>query len=213
MRKRKRIDYNKIVKNKKLPILTLDARWHNLFPDELKSFHIKELEQKVNRLLKDQGKMVNDIKDMKKLKKSLVSDIVVNMDIKNDLLGKSKEKKLDQNKRYINELNEKIDKTSDRLSELPYKIKEANEELVLESIQSCYERIHDNQDKLDDISEWIKKTREELKHKILEKHDMETANNLMYSYMHDILGSEVIDFFDMKLNIDKKDNEEPLIKD
>lgn len=209
MRKRKKIDFNKIVINKKLPILTLDARWHELFPDEIKSFRIKELEQKVNRLLKNQGKTVNDIKDMKKLKRSLISDIVVNMDIKDDILGKSKEKKLDQNKKYINELNEKIDNASDTLSELPYKIKEANEELVLESIKSCYERIHDNQDKLEDISEWIKKTREELKQKIFEKNDMETANTLIYTYMHNLLGSEVIDLFDVKLNINKKDSENP----
>lgn len=209
MRKRKKVDYDKIIKNKKLPILTLDAKWHEIFPDEMKSFRIKELEQKVNQLLKNQGKIVHDIKDMKKLKKTLVSDIVVNMDIKDDLLGKSKERKLDQNKRHINELNEKIDKASDRLSELPYDIKEANEELVLESIKNCYERIHDNQDKLDDISKWILKTREELKQKILEKHDMETANNMMYSYMHDILGSEVIDVFDVKLNINKIDSDNP----
>lgn len=209
MRKRKKIDFNKIVINKKLPILTLDARWHELFPDEIKSFRIKELEQKVNRLLKNQGKTVNDIKDMKKLKRSLISDIVINMDIKDDILGKSKEKKLDQNKKYINELNEKIDNASDTLSELPYKIKEANEELVLESIKSCYKRIHDNQYKLEDISEWIKKTREELKQKIFEKNDMETANTLIYTYMHNLLGSEVIDLFDVKLNINKKDSENP----
>ena len=97
MRKRKKVDYNKLIKNKKLPILTLDTRWHELFPDEIKSSHIKELEHKVNQLLKNQGKMVHDIKDMKKLKKSLVSDILVNMDIKNDILSKSKEKKLEQN--------------------------------------------------------------------------------------------------------------------
>lgn len=206
MRKRKATNYNKIIKNKKLPILTLDARWHELFPDEIKSYRIKELEQKVNQLLKNQGKLVYDIKDMKRLKKTFISDIMVNMDIKNDLLGKSKEKRLDQNKRYINELNEKIDKASDKLSELPYKIKEANEELVLESIKKCYERIHDNQDELDDISEWINDTREKLKLKILEKYDMETENNLMYTYMHDILGSEVIDEFDMKHNIDNKEN-------
>lgn len=207
MRKRKKVNYDKIVINKKLPILTLDAKWHEIFPDEIKSSRIKELEQKVNDLLKLQGKLVNDIKDMKKLKKSLVSDIVVNMDIKNDLLGKSKEKKLDQNKRFINELNEKIEEASDKLAELPYMIKEANEELVLESIKNCYDRISDNQDKLNDISEWILKTREDLKQKILAKHDMEIDNNLIYTYMHDVLGSEVIDAFDMKLNINKKDNE------
>lgn len=201
MRRRRDSDIKKIVKNKKLPILTLDARWHELFPDELKSFRIKDLEQKVNQLLKNQGKMVNDIKDMKKLKKSLVSDIVVNMDIKNDLLGKSKERKLEQNKKFINELNDKIDKASDRLSELPYKIREANEELLSESIKDCYERIHINQEELKNITEWIQRTREELKQKILAKHDMETANTLMYSYMHDILGSEVIEVFDVSHNL------------
>ncbi|NLL00995.1 MAG: hypothetical protein GX271_10080 [Clostridiales bacterium] len=206
MRKRKKFDYDKLIKDKKLPILTLDARWHELFPDEVKTVRIKELEQKVNQLLKQQGKTVHDIKDMKKLKKTLVSDIVVNMDIKDDLLGKAKEKKLDRNKRYINELNEKIDKASDKLSELPYKIKEANEELVLESIKNCYNKIYDNQDKLDDISDWIQKTREELKKKILAKHDIETENNLIYTYMHDILGSEVIDLFDINI---KKNSENP----
>lgn len=206
MRKRKKFDYDKLIKDKKLPILTLDARWHELFPDEVKTVRIKELEQKVNQLLKQQGKTVHDIKDMKKLKKSLVSDIVVNMDIKDDLLGKAKEKKLDRNKRFINELNEKIDKASDKLSELPYKIKEANEELVLESIKNCYNKIYDNQDKLDDISDWIQKTREELKKKILAKHDIETENNLIYTYMHDILGSEVIDLFDINI---KKNSENP----
>lgn len=196
MRKRKKINVDGILKNKKLPILTLDARWHEIFPDERKTLRIKELEHKVNQLLKTQGKMVNDIKDMKSLKKSLVSDIVVNMDIENDILGKPKVKKMDQNKRYIHELNDKIDKASDQLSGLPYKIKEANEELLSECIKNCYERIHNNQDELAEISDWILKTREELKGKILLKHDMETANNLIYSYMHDILGAEVIEVFD-----------------
>lgn len=205
MRRRKKTDYNSIVKNKKLPILTLDTRWHEIFPSEMKTVRIKELENRVNQLLKEQGKMVNDIKDMKRLKKTLISDIVVNMDIKNDLLGKSKEKKLDQNKRYINELNEKIDDASDRLADLPYEIKEANEELLSECIKSCYERIHENQEELNRITDWIQKTREELKMKILLKHDMETANNLIYSYMHDVLGADVIDVFDLTHNINNVD--------
>ena len=46
MSKRKRSNYLNIIKNKKFPILTLDSRWHELFPDELKSSRIKELEQR-----------------------------------------------------------------------------------------------------------------------------------------------------------------------
>lgn len=209
MKRRKDDDYLNIIKNKKLPILTLDARWHELFPDELKSSRIKELEQKVNQLLKNQGKMVHDIKDMKKLKKSLMTDIVVNMDIKNELMGKSKEKKLEKNKKYIHEINDKIEDASDKLADLPYRIKEANEELLLESIKSCYDRMQTNQEELANIAEWIKQTREDLKQKILAKHDMESANTLMYTYMHDVLGSEAIDIFDMTNSINDSDSNNP----
>lgn len=209
MRKNKKTDYKSIIKDKKLPILTLDSRWHNIFPDERKTVKIKLLEQRVNQLLQEQGKMVHDIKDMRKLKKKLLSDIIVNMDIKDDMIGKSKEKKLDQNKRFVDELNGKIDKASDRLSELPYRIKKANEELLAESVKNCYERLHDNQKQLNITSDWIRKTREELKKKILTKHDIETTNNLIYSYMHDVLGAEVIDGFDLTNEINKNDSNSP----
>ena len=94
-KKEKKYDFQKVVKNKKLPILTLDTRWHELFTEDEKTSGIKELEQKVNNLLKKQGKLVNDIKDMKRLKNSLFKDIMVNMDIGTDLIGKAKEKKLE----------------------------------------------------------------------------------------------------------------------
>lgn len=197
MRKRRKDkSFNSIIENKKVPILTLDSRWHELFPEEKKTYRLKGLEKDVNDLLKLQGKLVNDIKDMKNLKKSLVKDIVVNMDIKDDIIGKAKEKKLDQNKRFINELNDKIDKASDELSELPYQIREANEELLSESIKSCYEQININKEELIGITNWIEDTREELKQKILSKHDMETTNDMIYSYLHDILGAEILDLFD-----------------
>lgn len=200
----KKLDINSIIKNKKIPILTLDSRWHELFPENMKTSRIKELEQKVNQLLKTQGKLVNDIKDMKNLKKTLVRDIVDNMDITNDPNRRTKEKKLEQNKRYINELNDKINEASDQLSELPYKIREANEELLSESIKNCYDRIGSYQEELAIISDWILKTREELKEKILIKHDMETANKLIYSYLHDILGADVIEEFDRNHKVTKK---------
>lgn len=205
MGKRKKVDYSKIIKhkNKKLPILTLDARWHELFPDGLKTSRIKELEKKVNQLLKKQGKMVNDIKDMKKVKKNLMSDIVANMDIKDDLQGKRKERKLERNKKFILEINQRIDKASDMLSELPYKIREANEELILETIKCVYERIISNQEKMLEISEWIDTTREELKYKILSRYDMKTSNISMYTYIHDIIDTETINFLDTFYNINK----------
>lgn len=195
-KKENRINFETVVKNKKLPILTLDARWYELFPDDMKSPRIKELEQELNNLLKEQGKTVNDIKDMKRLKNNLIKDIVVNMDIGTDILGKEKEKRLDKNKQYINDLNEKINNAMDELSDLPYRIKEVNEELMVDSMKICYEQLNSNKKEIAGIAEWIGQIREELKIKILSKQDMETKNNLIYTYMHDILGVENMEAFD-----------------
>lgn len=205
MRKRKKTnDFNMVVNSKKVPILTLDARWHELFPDDKKTSRLKDLEKKVNQLLMTQGKLANDIEDMKKLKKTLLKDIIDNMDTGNDLSGKAK-KRLEKDKRYVDELNIKIQEASDQLLEIPEKIREANEELLIESLNICYKTINTNKEELAKISEWISKTRDELKEKILLKHDMEENMKLIYSNMHDILGAEIIDYFDVQ----NKKNDEP----
>lgn len=195
-KKENKTDFKSIVKNKKLPILTIDARWHDLFPEDAKTPEIKELEQRVNQHLKRQGKLVNDIKDMKKLKNSLIKDIMVNMDIGTDLVGKAKEKKLDQNKQLIKELNDKIEAAMDELADIPYQIREANEELMVKSIHIFYDSYRMNKEELIKVADWINSIREELKHKLLEKQDLETKNTLIYSYMHDIIGAELMELFD-----------------
>ncbi|MDF2907634.1 MAG: hypothetical protein K0R34_2955 [Herbinix sp.] len=195
-KKEKKIDFTNVVRNKKLPILTLDSRWHELFPDDFKTPEIRELEQEVNNLLKKQGKLVYDIKDMKRLKSSLLKDIVENMDIGKDMTGKAKEKKLDKNKQYVNELNEKIDKAMDELADIPYQIKLVNETLLAESIGVFYNNLEDNKVEMKEVTDWIANMREELKHKILIKQDLEVKNSLIYTYMHDILGAEIMELFD-----------------
>jgi ElaB/YqjD/DUF883 family membrane-anchored ribosome-binding protein len=195
-KRNKKVDFNNVIKNKKLPILTLDIRWHELFPENEKTSEIRELEQNLNNLLKKQGKLVNDIKDMKKLKNNLLNDIMVNMDISSDPVGRAKEKKLDKNKQYINELNLKISEATEELSEIPYQIKEANEQLMIASMNICYNHIAANKEEIGKIAAWIADIREDLKNKILIKQDMEIKNTLIYTYMHDVLGAELMEGFD-----------------
>lgn len=196
MGKRKNINFKVLVKDKKLPILTLDGRWHELFPEGAKSNHIKELEHKVNNLLKKQGKLVNDIKDMKDLKKSLLNEIVANMDVSPEKQGKLIEKKLVKSKQFVNELNQRIDKAMDELAEIPYMVKEANEELMAESIKICYNKLNQSHHEINDINQWIAKTRNELKEKIILKQEMEQKNTTAYTYMHDVLGPDLMELFD-----------------
>lgn len=199
-KKDKKDNFSNIIKDKKLPILTLDNRWHELFTEGQKTPEITELEQEVNNLLKKQGKLVNDIKDMKKLKSNLLKDIMDNMDVSNDAVGRAKEKKLDKNKQFISELNDKIDKAMDELAELPYRIKEVNERLMVESISCFYDSLDMNKTELKEVADWIVEIREELKKKILIKQDLEAKNSKIYTYMHDIFGVELMELFDKEYN-------------
>lgn len=200
-KKENKVAFHHIVKDKKLPILTLDGRWHELFTEDQKTPEIRELEQKVNNLLKKQGKLVNDIKDMKKLKNSLIKDIMDNMDISTDNAQKEKDKKLGKNKQYINELNGKIEQAMDELGDIPYQIKEVNEELMAESINIFYSRLEKNKEELREVASWINGIREELKLKILLKQDLEVKNSNIYTYMHDILGADLMEQFDREHNV------------
>ncbi|QHQ62538.1 hypothetical protein Ana3638_18565 [Anaerocolumna sedimenticola] len=199
MKKKKELNFEKIFKGKKIPILTLDERWHELFPDYDKPAHIKEIEAKLNELIKQQGKLASDMKDMKALKNKLMQEIITHMDVNDSKIGKIKAKTLDRNQRYIKELSEKMNRTEDELIELPYQIKAINEQLIVESAKVCYERLNSNNKKVAEIALWVSKIRNELKEKILEKQDMEMKNTAIYSYMHDMLGPELLQGLDEEL--------------
>ena len=64
------------LEGKKIPILTLDNKWYRLFTEEKKQ-EVSELEQRLNTLLKQQGKLNNEVKDIKRLKKKLMKQLQV----------------------------------------------------------------------------------------------------------------------------------------
>ncbi len=196
MKKTYEIDFEKIFKNKKIPILTLDQRWYALFPEENKPSHIRDIEDKLNQLLQRQGKLTTDMKDMKQLKTNLMKEIITHMDVDDSEVGMMKAKKLDQNQKFIKEIGEKMKDTEDALMDIPYQIKAVNQQLIIESAKDCYKRLNYNNQKIEEIAQWITKIREELKEKILIKQDMEIQNTTVYSYMHDLLGPDLLQNLD-----------------
>ena len=184
---------SQILKGKKVPILVLDQRWHKLFPDGGKPNEIVSIEQKVNELLKEQGKLVNEIKDLKKAKKKLLDAIVSGMsDAGND-------KKKDKQQKLLLETKERIEKQSDRLMELPYEIKKANEELLVAGMAYCYDELRSRTEALETLTEEINVQREELKEKVAYRVELEESVDATYSLMHDLLGREVMNLFDKQV--------------
>lgn len=189
---------------KKIPILTLDHKWHQLLQQTQGSKDIDRLVNQLNELLKRQGKLTTESKDIKKIKAKLMDEIVSMMDaLGNGEPDKKTAKKLDEKQRLIKECNEKYEAYQDELLELPREINTVNYELMIHTMELCYENIQDNAKEVISISEWIGKVRRELKKKVVRKQEKERLTQQIYSYMHDIFGVQVIELFDMKYFPDK----------
>jgi hypothetical protein len=195
-------EFRKAIHNKKVPVLVLDQKWHRLFAIHGKPDRVTELETEINSLLARQGKLNAELKSLKKLKSQLMESIVQNMDGTSEDAGQTKERMLDVNREQIDETKEKIDACEDELLEIPNKIKEANEELMIESMEYFYEKLRVNKQEAAEIDEWITQVRIDLKKNIIRKQNREINNREMYAYLHDIFGPEVLDLFDVEYSED-----------
>ena len=182
---------------KKIPILTLDNQWHKRFTQTGDNDEIHVLEERVNDILKRQGKLNTELKSLSAFKKKLMQEIVDIMELPD---SSAKEKKMSENKRMIEESNQKMDDYNDELMDIPKQIDEANFELMMATMRVCYAKIRQNVQEIDEINKWVSDFKVQLKRKILSKQQKEIWNDEMYSYMHSIFGPDVIDMFDMKYN-------------
>ncbi len=191
--------YRAALAGKKIPVLTLDNKWHKLIARLGSTAEIGRLSEKLNDLLKRQGKINTELKDMHLLKKKLMENIVASMD-EIESASPQVDKKMDESRRLIEECNVKMGQYRDENLELPKEIDDINYKLMVATMELCYQRLQQNTKEINEINDWLTSTRTELKKKVLKKQDSETVNFELYSYMHDIFGSEVLEIFDMQYN-------------
>ena len=192
--------FEQALKNKNIPVLTLDHKWHLLFNNADTTTAILKLEDKLNALLKRQGKLNTESKDIHKLKKKLMDEIVPMVDELEQKPNPKLDKKIEEHKRLINDCNDKLEQYKDELKELPAQISSANYELMLATMDACYDTLNENTKEIEEIGKWIDEVRIELKKKIIRKQEKEEKNHDLYKYMHAIFGADVINLFDMKYN-------------
>lgn len=196
--KRRDLEFETLVrealKGKKVPILVLDRRWHTLFPQGEKPVEIVQLEEQLNELLKRQGYLVNDIKDLKRTKKKLMAGIVAGMNDAEPLRDKKKKNQ----QRLLLEIRERIEAESDELIELPRKIKKVNEELLATGAHYCFERLANGDEQLKIVKQEIEELRTSLREKTEWKDDLEESMDSAYSLMHGLLGHDVMNLYDKR---------------
>ncbi|SCY61112.1 hypothetical protein [Butyrivibrio sp. INlla14] len=197
--------YMSALQGKSIPILTLDNKWHQLFTQTEMTPEIEQLADELNSLVERDGKLRSQTKDIKKLKKKLLGEIVPLRD-KANKAGNSAaiEKEISERTRLINECNDKLDGHQDELLDLSKQIYDIDYKLMVETMKVCYERLHDNTSDIKSLDEWISRARIELKKNVIRLQEAEMENYNLYSYMHQIFGPEVVDIFDMKYDPDRR---------
>ena len=198
-------EFRKALEHKKLPLLVLDQKWHRLFAIHGKTDEIRNAETELNNLLARQGKLDSDLKDYKKVKNQLMDEIVQNME-GSDGNASDKEKVRDKDKRMIDELNERIDAAEAELLELPQKMKQVNENLMILSMEYFYAKIKINTQESKEIEAWINQVRIDLKKNIIKKQNRDINNREIYAYLHDICGPQVLDLFDVEMEASDKES-------
>lgn len=184
---------------KRLPILTIDNKWYRLL-NKVGKVRVKPLEEQLNELLKRQGKINTQSKEIHRQKKKLMNDIVTMVDAVGQKGNRELERQIEKSKQLVEKCNETLAAYKDEELELPGLIEKTNEQLMLATMENCYETLQKNTQGILEISKWITQVRIELKKQLVRKQEMEQRNLAIYSYMNDIFGAEVVDIFDMQYN-------------
>ena len=198
--------FKEALAGKEIPLLTLDNKWHQLFTQAQTEIpaEVQRGEVKLNELIKRQGKLNTESKDIRKVKKKLMTEIMEMADLSGGNPDAATEKKMEDNRRLINECNERLEDYARELRLLPEEIAQINHKLMLITMDICYQKIAENTREIDKIEEWVKDIRIEMKKKLIRKAENEQEVFSLYSYMHDIFGAEVIEIFDLKSNPEER---------
>ena len=191
--------FEQALKGKKLPILTLDNKWYKLLTEGARA-RVSDLEEQLNVLLKRQGKLNAETKEIKKLKKKLMTEIVSLADEAEQSPSGELTQKIEQNREMVKECNERLEGYEDELMELPREIEQLNLQLLLITMDCCYDIMQENAEATQEIADWATEIRIELKKRLIKKQEMEQRNNAIYSYMHDLFGADVLELFDMQFD-------------
>ena len=93
---------------KNIPIVTTDEKWKMLFGEEGVSDELQALADELNKLVDEQARFKQKIKDIKRLKKTLLDEVIGISDRLNKG-DKSAGKELDDRKRLIGDCNAQIE--------------------------------------------------------------------------------------------------------
>jgi hypothetical protein len=175
-----------------MPILTLDKGWHDLFW-EGKSKEIQRLEKELTTSLKGQGKIKNDREELNNLKKTLMKQIVENMDAGENSKAS---KKMEKSKQLIDEINDRLILLEDKQLDLPDEIQDANAKLMLAGMKEMLPKAVKNTSDIEELEAEIALMKEEVKQKVLLRQQKIEENEMIHKYLNRTVGRTLVNKYE-----------------
>jgi len=185
-------------------LLVLDQKWHELFNDK-KPARVLRIEKELNTLVKSQGTLNTELKEYQNLKKQIMSEIVNSMGVAYDDNDKDALKKMEKNKRYIDQINKKLDHHESALTSIPEKISSKNKELVNATMNNFYHEMNDSKEKSIALERKVIELKKEIQETIIKRDEAKEKFQKLYGYIHDIVGADIIEQYDRHFIGDKND--------
>lgn len=181
-----------------ISLLILDERWNKLFANTKKTPAIERSEQKLRELLKEEARLTAEQKEIASAKRHHMNRI---MELTTEVFEKGNEaarEEMKHSEREIKRINKRAKSIEEQLGEMPYRLRQANLELLELTVKIVYYKIRSNRKRVEELDKLIEETREKLREYIDEKGTLSQDDEDIYSYFHDLLGGEELEKLDME---------------
>ncbi|MDR7856574.1 hypothetical protein [Tissierella sp.] len=188
------IDKNTKFKNR-VPILYKDPSWNKLF-GKTDDRNIQTAKEELMQLVAKEKEMEYEVKKLQSQKSKYMKMILGVSDSVNNENKVENVSLLDEYKERIYNINEELEELKFQLEIIPKDIKETNIKLLNATIQYGYDELKYKQKIVDQSVEEIESLKKRLTEAIDTKHDYDEWINETYTFLHGILGREIIDKID-----------------
>lgn len=190
------IDEN-IIKKNHIPILVRDKQWKDIISTKANK-NIQSFSKNIENLLNEERELTKLLKDSKQHKTKLMNKILHLSDLLNRKGQEDVVAELEKCKEEINKTNHIIDETIEKLEIYPKEIERVNLALLKETINIVYKDISNDNEKLHAIDEEINVLREKLGNLRDEKDELEKNIEMLYSFLHTVIGHEEMEKLDIR---------------
>ena len=190
-----------VLRRNRIPILIKEPEWVKLFGD-INNRQIQATKAELIQLIIKEQKLEEHFKKIQKKKAKHMKMILEVSNIVNDEENNNDKTKninlLDRYKEEILQINEEVESIKFQLENFPKEIREANFQLLNATVQYGYDELKHKEKEFDKAVSDIESLRIKLREAVITKHDNEEWINNTYTFLHGVLGSEVIEKLDRK---------------